>query len=161
MSHPTKFTAIDFETAQGYRHTICQVGLVRVENGKVVEKLNILVQPPDNYYWQRFTDEIHGIGPEMTLNAPTFDRIWHLIKPYIDGQHIVAHNITFDAGCLQTTLEYYGLPVPDFTRHCTMRIFGGGLADNCKEHDIELNHHDALSDAMACARLFLIHLKSE
>ena len=94
----------------------------------------------------------------MTLDAPTFDKVWHLIKPYIDGQHTVAHNITFDAGCLKATLEYYGLPIPEFTQYCTMRIFGGGLADNCKEHGIELNHHDALSDATACAKLFLIHL---
>jgi DNA polymerase-3 subunit epsilon len=26
------FTAIDFETAQGYRHSICHFGVVRIEN---------------------------------------------------------------------------------------------------------------------------------
>jgi DNA polymerase-3 subunit epsilon len=47
------FTAIDFETAQGYRWRICQVGPVRVENGIVTKTLDLLVQPPDNYYWSR------------------------------------------------------------------------------------------------------------
>lgn len=45
------FTAIDFETAQGYRWSICQVGLVRVNNGIITDEINLLVQPPDNYYW--------------------------------------------------------------------------------------------------------------
>ena len=47
------FTAIDFETAQGYRWSICQVGLIRVEKGIITKELNILVQPPNNYYWSR------------------------------------------------------------------------------------------------------------
>ncbi|MGZ9677497.1 hypothetical protein [Flavobacterium sp. GNP002] len=54
------FTAIDFETTQGYRWSICQVGLVRVENGIITKEINLLVQPPNNCYWSRFTD-IHGI----------------------------------------------------------------------------------------------------
>ncbi len=62
------FTAIDFETAQGYRWSICQVGLIRVENGEIVKQLNLLVQPPDNYYLDRFID-IHGITPEDTKNV--------------------------------------------------------------------------------------------
>ncbi len=39
------FTAIDFETAQGKRWSICQVGLMRVENGVITEQLSLLVQP--------------------------------------------------------------------------------------------------------------------
>lgn len=50
------FTAIDFETTTGYRNSICQVGLVQVKNGIIINEINILVQPPDNYYWYRFTD---------------------------------------------------------------------------------------------------------
>ena len=79
------FTAIDFETAQGYRWSICQVGLIRVENGEIVKQIDLLVQPPQNYYWDKFID-IHGISPEDTANAPTFDNIWPQIEPYITGQ---------------------------------------------------------------------------
>jgi DNA polymerase-3 subunit epsilon len=76
------FTAIDFETATGYRNSICQVGLVRMENGIISKEVNILVQPPDNYYWSRFTD-IHGISVKDTANAPTFDQVWHQIAPLL------------------------------------------------------------------------------
>lgn len=150
------FTAIDFETAQGYRHSICQVGIVRVENMKVTEQLSILVRPPDNYYWEQFI-EIHGITPQRTKNEPTFDRVWPKIEKLIRGQNLVAHNgFAFDFQCLNRTLEYYGIEPPEYTPQCTYRIFKDNLASLCHEHNIELNHHDALSDAMACARLFMM-----
>lgn len=44
------FTAIDFETAQGSRWSICQVGLVRIENGIVTKEINLLVQLFPQYY---------------------------------------------------------------------------------------------------------------
>ncbi len=117
------FTAIDFETAQGYRWSICQVGLVRVEHGKITDQVNILVQPPNNYYWDRFID-IHGITPEKTANAPKFDKIWHLIEPFIKDQNVVAHNgLSFDFPVLSKTLEYYGMQMPDYRKLCTYRIF--------------------------------------
>lgn len=153
------FTAIDFETAQGKRWSICQVGLVRVENNIITDELSILVQPPGNYYWDTFID-IHGITPEVTQNAPTFEYSWHKIQPYIVNQNVVAHNgFRFDFQCLVLTLEFYKLSVPEFTGHCTYQIFNNNLASLCEENCIALNHHDALSDARACAELFLKHLK--
>lgn len=155
------FTAIDFETAQGKRWSICQVGLVRVENQIVTDQLSILVQPPDNYYWNNFID-IHGITPEQTENTPTFGCVWPQIEPFIKNQNVVAHNgFAFDFHCLRQTLEYYGISTPDFTGHCTYRIFGDSLASLCNQHKITLNHHDALSDAMACAKLYKLYLKQQ
>jgi DNA polymerase-3 subunit epsilon len=154
------FTAIDFETAQGYRWSICQVGLVRVEQGIITEEINLLVRPPKNHYWSRFID-IHGITPEKTSNAPTFDLIWHKIEPFIKNQKVVAHNgLSFDFPVLSKTLEYYGMKDPDYEKHCTYRIFRKNLAALSEIYNIPLNHHDALSDAKACAALFMIHLKT-
>lgn len=158
MGH--SFTAIDFETAQGYRWSICQVGLVRVENGIITQEINLLVQPPDNYYWQRFT-EIHGISARDTINAPTFDQIWHKIAPFIENQTVIAHNgFGFDFPVLSKTLEHYGMAAPDYNKYCTYKIYRSNLATLCHEHNIPLNHHDALSDAKACAELYLKHLKN-
>lgn len=149
------YTAIDFETAHGKRWSICQVGLVRVEEGIITQKLSILVQPPYNFYWDSFI-EIHGITPERTANAPTFNLVWQQIEPFIRNQNVVAHNgFGFDFHCLRQTLEYYDVKVPEFTGHCTYRMFGGNLASLCQEYSIPLKHHDALSDAMACAELFI------
>ncbi|NEW81270.1 MAG: exonuclease [Mariniphaga sp.] len=154
------FTAIDFETAQGKRFSICQVGLVRVVNGKIDDEVNLLVQPPDNYYWSNFID-IHGITPKMTAFAPTFDKIWNKIEHHISGQNVVAHNgFCFDFPCISHTLSYYNIEPPDFIGHDTYKIYRSNLASLCQIHKIPLNHHDALSDARACASLFLMHLNS-
>ena len=153
------FTAIDFETAQGKRWSICQVGLVRVENGIIKQTINKLICPPDNYYFYRNID-IHGISAEDTYNAPTFSAFWNEIKPFIQNQTVVAHNGAFDFSCLYQTLEYYNLPQPTFTQQCTYKIYGENLASLCKKHKIKLNHHDALSDAMACAELYKMYLRN-
>jgi len=100
------FTAIDFETAQGKHCSICQVGLVRVENGVITQEISFLVQPPCNYYWEWFTNDIHGISPKDTANVPTFDKVWHIIEPFITNQRVVAHNgFSFDFNVLSNLLE--------------------------------------------------------
>lgn len=154
----TNFTAIDFETAHGKRWSICQVGLVKVENGVVVDQFSSLIKPPHNFYWDRFTG-IHGITPGQTSNAMTFDKIWHKIEPFIKNQQVVAHNgFSFDFPCLHQTLDYYYIEPPEYTGHCTYKLYRDNLASLCKEYNITLNHHDALSDAAACAELFKLHL---
>lgn len=154
------FTAIDFETANGKRWSICQVGLVRVEKGIIIAKLSLLVQPPNNYYWNRFID-IHGITPGQTANAPSFSKVWEQIQSFIIDQNIVAHNgFAFDFNCLNQALEYYDIALPKYMGHCTYRIFGDNLASLCNEYKIPLDHHDALSDAMACAELFKRYLQN-
>lgn len=157
------FTAIDFETANYRRTSICQVGLICVENGVVTNKINLLVRPEPNYYIERFTNEVHGIGALDTADAPLFRDIWPSIRPYIEGRHVVAHNgFAFDFQCLEQTLSFYGLPVPEYHGHCTCRLYGRrGLAALCAQYNIPLDHHDALSDARACAELYLMHLDND
>lgn len=152
------FTAIDFETATGKRSSICQVGLVRVVRGEVVDQFSVLVRPPRNEY-SSFNTEVHGITPSMTARALTFDLVWPALEHYIAGQHVVAHNMAFDKSCLLQTLEHYRIGVPPFQTYCTYKLFGQKLSLLCHRYGIELDHHDALSDAQACARLFWMHLE--
>jgi DNA polymerase-3 subunit epsilon len=152
------FTAIDFETANAKGFSICQIGLVRVEGGVIVHELEQLVKPPGNeYHWGN--SRVHGITRKTTEEAPTFNEVWHLMEPYIHGQHVVAHNAPFDCSCLNQTLEFYNLPRPDYKSHCTVKIYKRNLAFLCEQFNIPLQHHHALSDARACAQLFIKHLK--
>jgi DNA polymerase III subunit epsilon len=153
------FTAIDFETANSNRNSICQVGLVRVIKGQVVDQINVLVRPPRNEY-NTFNTGIHGITPGMTANALPFDKVWPALEHYIAGQHVVAHNIGFDKSCLLYTLEHYGIAAPSFKAHCTYKLFRAKLSTVCQKYNIELRHHDAHSDALACAQLFMMHLNT-
>lgn len=153
------FTAIDFETANANYESICQVGLVRVEGGEIVKEIDLLVKPPENaYHWGH--SRVHGIKKKDTINAPTFDEIWPQIEPYVFRKKIVAHNALFDTRCLRNVLKYYQIDIPPFSSECTVKIYNKNLAALCKEHQIELNHHDALSDAKACATLYLKYLEA-
>lgn len=153
------FTAIDFETATSSRNSICQVGLVRVMGGKVVDQINVLVRPPHNEY-SSYNIDIHGITPTQTASALSFDKVWPALEHYIAGQHLVAHNMGFDKSCLVNTLEHYRIPVPAFHTHCTYKLYRKKLSLLCQQYGIQLNHHDALSDALACAQLFWQHLNT-
>lgn len=160
LSSYANYTAIDFETAHGKMWSICQIGLVRVEQGIITKELEYLVQPPNNeYHWGN--TRVHGISRKDTAHAPDFQTIWPEIEPYIAGQHVVAHNALFDCSCLEQTLQFYRLAVPKYQRHCTVKIFKRNLALLCKIYAIELQHHNALSDACACAELFRMHLEGK
>jgi DNA polymerase III subunit epsilon len=158
MGH--NFTAVDFETAQGKRWSICQIGLVRIENKQITNRINLLVCPPGNIYFSMNT-QIHGISERHTRNAPNFSNVWPHIKPFIENQTVVAHNGAFDFNCLSQTLSYYKLAQPNYQQQCTLKIYGKGLALCCAEYKISLKHHDALSDALACAELYQIYLNSK
>ncbi|MEM9895987.1 MAG: exonuclease domain-containing protein [Bacteroidota bacterium] len=152
------FSALDFETATYQPESICQVGLVRVENGIIVKRISLLVQPPNNLYHYKNV-QVHGIHPKKTENAPLFDEAWFEFKVYIDDQVVVAHNIGFDSNCLANALAYYNIAHPYYEKRCTRKIYGRGLAYLAGKYHLKLNHHDALSDAEACANLYLLHLR--
>lgn len=150
------FTAIDFETAE--RHHICAVGIVTVENGCITDEYYSLIQPPNNKY-SPYTIKVHGIYPSDTANSPKFNDIYPEIKKRLQNKIIVAHNESFDRNVLKKSMldngiEYSELNVND-KWECTYKIFGKKLNLCCKDFDIKLNHHEALSDARACALLYL------
>jgi DNA polymerase-3 subunit epsilon len=157
------FTAIDFETAT--KHHICSVGIVTVENGEIVDEYHALIQPPNNEYnWHNI--QVHGISEKHTLNVPFFSEIFPEIKKRIYGKTLVAHNESFDRNVLSKTMFDYNIPYSDLSIsnrwECTLKIYRAKgykparLNACCEIHNIELKHHEALSDARACAKLFLI-----
>jgi DNA polymerase-3 subunit epsilon len=159
------FTAIDFETATGSPNSACAVGIVTVECGEIVEQYSTLIQPPGNTYWRRFTEEIHGIGWRDTLNAPTFADLYPEIRKRLQNRLLVAHFAQFDRDVLQATMAYHNLDYETLALSgwaCTCEIYRAkgykpaNLAACCARNDIDLNHHDALSDALACAKLYLL-----
>ncbi len=157
------FTSIDFETATGKRNSACAVGLITVENGQIIDEYSTLIKPPNNEYNWHNTN-VHGITAYDTRNSPTFDNVYDEIKNRLVGRTVVAHNASFDRSVLQKTMVEFGLDYSELniTRECTLKIYrekgySPAKLDNCCQiHNIPLNHHDALSDAKACAQLFLI-----
>ncbi len=161
------FVAIDFETANNHRHSVCSVGIVVVRDGAIVERFEELIRPAPEYYCGWAT-EIHGIGPADTATARTFPEVWRDVAARIGGLPLVAHHSPFDESCLRAAHEHYGMEYPDYEFRCTCRMAREafpGLVDyrlpTVAAHigfDFT-NHHNALADAEACAaiamRIFL------
>lgn len=149
------FTAIDFETMTAERTSACAIGLVRVENGVLLQKFYSLIRPiPDNR--PKDNSDVHGITKAMLEHAPTFKELWPVICGYIDGAVIVAHNADFDIDVLNKTASAYGIDFSLSKVIDTYSITHHGLAESCALAQIPLeNHHDALCDATACARVML------
>lgn len=158
------FVAIDFETANGKRDSACAVGIVTVKDGVVVDEYYTLIKPPRNdYHWGCI--KVHGIKPEDTQNSKTFVELYPEFESRLKGQVCVAHNAPFDRGVLKSCmdsalLDYDSLGIHDKWQ-CTVQIYRKKgykpctLSACCEALDIELIHHQALSDAQACAQLYL------
>ena len=68
------FAAIDFETANGERSSVCSVGIVIVRDGVVREKIYRLIRPFPNYY-SYWNTQVHGLTRQDTDRAPELPRL--------------------------------------------------------------------------------------
>lgn len=156
------FAAIDFETANGCRSSVCSVGIIVVRGGEIVDRFYSLIRPTPNYYTY-FTTRVHGLTSEDTYDAPTFPEVWRQVEPLIEGLPLVAHNRPFDEGCLKAVFDKYGMSYPGYTFYCTLAASRRKLRlPNHQLHVVAsacgydlLNHHNALADAEACAAIAL------
>jgi len=151
------FVALDFETANSSHSSACEIGLVKVKDGIIVDRFYSLIKPPENNY-AKANILIHGLNSEQTKDSPSFDEIWPIIKEFIGDHLIVAHNISFDAPILYHTLAYYSIDSPEYQGACTYEIYGTSLTEICQAYGIERQYHNALIDAEACALVYLNYL---
>ena len=131
------FAAIDFETANYQRSSVCSVGVIIVRGGRLTEA--------------------------DTCNAPVFPVVWREIEKRIGGLPLVAHNKAFDESCLRAVFRMYQMDYPDYTFLCTLqqsrKVWPQGqhtldvIAARCGYN--LAHHHHALADAEACAAIAL------
>ena len=154
------FVAIDFETATARRDSACAVGFAAGCDGRIVLSRTYLIQPPAAQF--TFTD-LHGLDWEDVHDAPTFAELWPTLRAWIDAAaFIAAHNATFDRSVLHACCARYRLRPPRARFTCTVQlartqwgIRPTKLPDVCRRLRIPLQHHDAGSDAVACARIVI------
>jgi DNA polymerase-3 subunit epsilon len=159
------FTAIDFETANEKRASICSMGLVVVRKGVIIREDHFLVKPKE----MRFTDinsRIHGITPEDVKDAHEFNMLWEHLSGMFEQEIVLAHNANFDIDALRQTLSAYDIEHPDIRYICTQKLAQEAFSDlnNYRLSDvadhigIELDHHNSLSDARAAATIGIMTL---
>lgn len=156
--------ALDFETADKYADSACALGMSRIEGGKVTATWYSLIRPPRSRVY--FT-EIHGLTWEMLKDQPRFPALWPEISSFLRGAELlVAHNASFDRRVLLGCCRSFGLDAPDLPFVCTVKGSRRGLRlphhrlnDVCAYLGLTLDHHNAASDAMAAANIY-IHLRT-
>lgn len=154
------FVALDFETADPMRDSACAVALIRVEGRRIVAREHRLIRPPRREFW--FT-HIHGITWEGVRREPVFGDLWPGLLPILEGaDFLAAHNAPFDRSVLRACCSRAGLEEPALPFLCTVQlarrvwdIHPTRLPDVCGRLSIPLRHHEAASDAEACARIVL------
>ena len=156
------FAAIDFETANGRRSSVCSVGIVIVRGGEIIDRFYSLIRPRPNYYTE-WTTEIHGLSRIDTDEAGHFPEVWERISAKLEGLPLVAHNARFDESCLKAVFMEYGMEYPGYEFYCTLAASRRSLRlPNHQLHTVSAacgydldNHHHALADAEACAAIAL------
>ncbi|MEB3336828.1 MAG: 3'-5' exonuclease [Leptolyngbyaceae bacterium] len=156
----SNFLALDFETADNGADSACAIGLVRVEDNQIVQRDHYLIRPPRRQFM--FT-HIHGITWQDVSNQPCFGELWPTISPILEGiDFIAAHNASFDQRVLYACCDSYNLARPPHRFVCTVqlarkvwKLHPTKLPNVCQFLGIELDHHQALSDATACAQVVI------
>ncbi|MEX3504671.1 3'-5' exonuclease [Corynebacterium sp. LK2510] len=157
------FVAVDFETANRIGGaSACQVGLVKISGGEVVDTFCTYLRPPEEHIAFEFS-HIHGIYRGDVENAPTWfdiaDRVWE----FVQGVPVWAHNATFDASVWRGLDRYYSTGTFPEEFYCTCRT-ARRLIPELPNHRLptvasycapgfSFEHHRADSDALACAHI--------
>lgn len=161
------FTVIDFETANQFPDSICQIGIAVVKDCVFTEIKSFLIKPP---YDDFRNSRIHGITAKTVKDAPTFAELWPTIKPYIENQLLAAYNARFDIGCLEAAFDRYGIPSPDYAvfdilqaaRQISIPMKNHKLATVAKTLLIKQEKaHDAGDDARVAAEVQLYAYHAE
>lgn len=162
------FNAIDVETANADRATICQIGIIHVEEGEIVDRWETLIDPED--WFDPWNVSIHGIDENDVNNSPTLPEVRNELRRRLRGSILVSHT-SFDRVAFERAMDRYGLERLQVTWLDSARIArrawpekygrrGWGLQSIARDLGISFNHHDALEDARAAAEIVL-HACSE
>ena len=70
----TTFNAIDVETANSNRASICQIGIVQVSEGKIQREWSTLVDPEGPF--EAMNISVHGIKQEDITDSPRLPEVY-------------------------------------------------------------------------------------
>ncbi|MGB1244740.1 MAG: exonuclease domain-containing protein [Porticoccaceae bacterium] len=159
---PEKMVLLDCETTGGKApyHRIIEIGLLVVEEGRLVEKWQTFVDPrvPLPPFIQRLT----GISPGMVAGAPEFSDIAEELLSKLEGRTLVAHNARFDYSFLKNEFERAGISYNakplcsvKFSRNLYPQFKRHGLSQIIERFGLSIeNRHRALDDAEMIYKFF-------
>ena len=163
------FVALDVETANAHRGSICAIGLAVVRDGTVNDTRSWLCRPPAGMcHFDPFNIHIHGIQPADVIDEPPFrERLDDALK-LIGDRPIVAHNASFDIGAIRQAYDADERIWPTLRYGCTLvwsrrllNLISYTLPMVAHSLHVEFtNHHEAGADAVAAAQIAVALVES-
>ena len=158
------FNAIDVETANADRASICQIGIVHVQDGEIRDQWKAFVDPED--WFDPWNVEIHGIDEAAVRGAPTLPEVRDELRRRLRGSVLVSHT-AFDRVAFERAMDKYDLEHLQVIWLDSARVArrawpdrygkrGWGLKNIASDFGISFKHHDALEDARASAEIVLL-----
>jgi DNA polymerase-3 subunit epsilon len=158
------YVVVDVETTggKGENHRVTEVGAVKVQGGRVIDRFSTLVNPQRTI--PPGITRLTGISAEMVRDAPYFVDIADDFEAFMNDAIFVAHNVEFDYRFISAEFKRLGRSFR-YAKLCTCssmrKLYPGhrsySLNALCAAYDIPLkNHHRALCDAEAAAELLLL-----
>lgn len=161
---PLNFTAIDFETANSKSASACSVGMVKVRDGIIVDRVSWLIRPPVGFdEFLEWNTRIHGIRVEDVAGALGWAEQFPDLVAFSGGDHFVAHNAAFDMGVIRGGCAATSIDCPDFAYLCSLQLARKTYTLDSYRLPVAamaagfegFAHHDALADAEACAAIMI------
>lgn len=147
------------------KNRIIEIGAVRVEEGRIVDKFSGFVNPDVPIPFE--IEKLTGINDNMVLDAPKIDRVLPEFLEFCRGAVMVAHNAGFDISFIKENARQQGLEfnptvldTVSLARVLLPNLNRFKLDTVAKELKINLaNHHRAVDDAGATAEIFVRFIK--
>ena len=157
------FNAIDVETANPTRASICQIGIAQIIKGMMGKPISLLVNPEEPF--GQVQTNLHHISERTVRGAETLPSLYPRIQKLIEGTVLVSHS-AFDRQALERAMSKYGLVMPlvrwldsgKIAQAAWPEKYGKdnwALKNIAADLGITFQHHDAGEDARVAAEIVL------
>jgi len=156
-----KFLALDFETANSNRSSVCQIGLLKYENNSFTEIINTLIDPKTDFL--PVNTKVHGIKEHHINGCPEFSQFIGDFIGHLEGEFVASHS-DFDNQVLKQIFEANGLNPISYKKIDTHKV-AKDVWPNLENHKLDTvckflgidiyDHHHAYFDATASAKILI------
>jgi DNA polymerase-3 subunit alpha (Gram-positive type) len=163
LTDDTEYVVFDTETTglNAREDTLIEIAAVRMKGREIVGQFASLIDPERKLSAK--ISELTGITEDMLVGQPKLKPVLEQFREFAEGAILVAHNAEFDVGFLGQCALRLGMPAwtqPVIDTLALARALYPGeknyrLKTLTQKFNVELiNHHRALADAEATAKVF-------
>ena len=157
-----EFIAIDVETANSSRASICQIGIAKFRDGVVVDEWSSLINPEEDFAKPQMI--IHGIKQKNVVDSPNLPEVMRTVSDFMKDSICISHS-SFDREVFDAAFKKYGIKEIKSSWLNSVEVAretwgdmpnGKYTLDNVASTlGYTFNHHDALSVAKAAGHIMV------